>query len=251
MPEHTIVLVVEKHQPILRERGSARKGESARSRCSVWRGCPPPGACRPKRLPSASGGGPRRPPASARDTPPARRPWLPSQSPPWSDTWGCTYCEARSMMALWSKTKGIRSKSSLAFTLSVWNQCFSPAGWRGSGWGPGLHRSDWSESRCTGPDGVARKEGSRLVGLGKDRGGALLRSTLILRGPSRRPRFLLGVSMLIILSRPLSREPNTFPVLFFLPLSLVAAISRDRDLRSKSNQTLNLQQQQIQPFILN
>lgn len=68
-------------------------------------------------------------------------------------------------------------------------------------------------------------------------GGALLRSTLILRGPSRRFRFLLGVSMLIILSRPLSREPNTFPVLFFLPLSLVAAISRDRDLRSKSNQT--------------
>lgn len=55
--------------------------------------------------------------------------------------------------------------------------------------------------------------------------------TLILRGPSRRPRLLLGVSMLIILSRPLSREPNTFPPRFFFPLSSVTARSRDRDLR--------------------
>lgn len=55
--------------------------------------------------------------------------------------------------------------------------------------------------------------------------------TLILRGPSRRPRLLLGVSMLIILSRPLSREPKTLPPRFFFPLSPVEAMSRDRDLR--------------------
>lgn len=54
--------------------------------------------------------------------------------------------------------------------------------------------------------------------------------TLILRGPSRCARLLFGVSMLIILSRPLSREPKTFPPRFFFPLSPVTAMSRDRDL---------------------
>lgn len=63
--------------------------------------------------------------------------------------------------------------------------------------------------------------------------GASLLYTLILRGPERRARLLLGVSMVIILSRPLSREPNTFPPLFFFPLSPVTAMSRDRDLDSQ------------------
>jgi len=58
--------------------------------------------------------------------------------------------------------------------------------------------------------------------------------TLILRGPSRRARLLLGVSMVIILSRPLSREPNTFPALFFFPLSDVTAMSNERDLEKKT-----------------
>lgn len=54
--------------------------------------------------------------------------------------------------------------------------------------------------------------------------------TLILRGPSRGPRLLLGVSMVITLSRPLSKEPNIFPVLFLFPLSPVPAMSKERDL---------------------
>lgn len=45
---------------------------------------------------------------------------------------------------------------------------FSPAGWRGFGRGPGLGRSDWSESRCTGPNGHIREERSCLH-PGKDR----------------------------------------------------------------------------------
>lgn len=56
--------------------------------------------------------------------------------------------------------------------------------------------------------------------------------TLILRGPSRKARLLLGVSMLMTLSRPRSREPKTFPPRFFFPLSSVTARSRDRDLRT-------------------
>ncbi|TNN78732.1 hypothetical protein EYF80_010902 [Liparis tanakae] len=36
--------------------------------------------------------------------------------------------------------------------------------------------------------------------------------------------------MVIILSRPLSREPNTLPPLFFVPLSSVTAMSNDLDL---------------------
>lgn len=64
--------------------------------------------------------------------------------------------------------------------------------------------------------------------------------TLILRGPSRRARLLLGVSMVIILSRPLSREPNTFPPLFFFPpLSSVTAMSNERDLESKQGLTFS------------
>lgn len=59
--------------------------------------------------------------------------------------------------------------------------------------------------------------------------------TLILRGPSRRARLLLGVSMLITLSRPRSREPKTFPPRFFFPLSSVTARSRDRDLRTSGH----------------
>lgn len=59
--------------------------------------------------------------------------------------------------------------------------------------------------------------------------------TLILRGPSRRARLLLGVSMLMTLSRPRSREPKTFPPRFFFPLSSVTARSRDRDLRTSGH----------------
>ena len=61
--------------------------------------------------------------------------------------------------------------------------------------------------------------------------------TLILRGPSRRARLLLGVSMVITLSRPLSREPNIFPPRFFFPLSPVTAMSRDLDLEGKHDLT--------------
>lgn len=62
-----------------------------------------------------------------------------------------------------------RSRSTLVLTLFVCNQCFSLAGWRGSGSGPGLGRSDWSESRCTGPEGDAGKKGSCFGDLGRDR----------------------------------------------------------------------------------
>lgn len=63
-------------------------------------------------------------------------------------------------------------------------------------------------------------------------GGAVSLRTLILRGPSRSARRLLGVSMVIILSRPLSSEPNTFPPLLFFSLSPTTAMSSDRDLGS-------------------
>lgn len=59
----------------------------------TWRGCPPPGACRPKRLPLASGGGHRRPLASAACTLPTQMPSSPSQSRPMSDTLGYTLSE--------------------------------------------------------------------------------------------------------------------------------------------------------------
>lgn len=69
--------------------------------------------------------------------------------------------------------------------------------------------------------------------------GVWLLYTLILRGPSRRARLLLGVSMVITLSRPRSREPNIFPPLFFFPLSPVTAMSKDRDLDRKHALTFN------------
>lgn len=61
--------------------------------------------------------------------------------------------------------------------------------------------------------------------------------TLILRGASRRARLLLGVSMVITLSRPLSREPNIFAPRFFFPLSSVTAMSSDLDLERKHDLT--------------
>lgn len=64
--------------------------------------------------------------------------------------------------------------------------------------------------------------------------------TLILRGPSRRARRLFGVSMVITLSRPLSREPNIFPPRFFFPLSPVAAMSSDLDLKSTEERKKSL-----------
>lgn len=55
--------------------------------------------------------------------------------------------------------------------------------------------------------------------------------TLILRGPSRSPLFLFGVSRVMTLSRPRSRLPNTFPPLRFWALSLwQPAMSSERDL---------------------
>lgn len=57
--------------------------------------------------------------------------------------------------------------------------------------------------------------------------------TLILRGPSRGPLFLLGVSIVMTLSKPLSRLPNTFPPFRFCPLSTwQPARSSDRDLET-------------------
>lgn len=69
-----------------------------------------------------------------------------------------------------------------------------------------------------------------LEHVGQRRRHQVILCTRILRGPSRRARFLLGVSMLIILSRPLSREPKTLAPRFFFPLSPITAMSRDRDL---------------------
>lgn len=48
----------------------------------MWRECPPPDACIPKHLPSASGGGPRQLRAFAASTPPVQTPSSPSRSHP-------------------------------------------------------------------------------------------------------------------------------------------------------------------------
>lgn len=80
----------------------------------MWRGCPPPGACRPKRLPSASGGGRQQPLASAKGTPLARTPSSPSQSHPRSDTSGYTWQQ--------SQEKNKQRHQDLSQDWTVWSE---------------------------------------------------------------------------------------------------------------------------------
>lgn len=199
-------------------------------RYEMWRGCLPPDVCRPRRRPSASSCALRRPPASAVSTPPAQTPWSPSQSHPGSDTWGCTF-----------KGEGSRADDERGWTHGCEDKGLLP-------FLCVIHIFLWQDGqdlvqnlvwvRLTGQGNVvlrlkrnSKPNSSLRAQCWEQRGYGVTLRTLILRGPSRRPRLLLGVSMLIILSRPLSREPNTFPPRFFFPLSPVAAMSRERDLR--------------------
>lgn len=234
----------------------------------MWRECPPPDACIPKRLPSASGGGPQQLRAFAASTPPVQTPSSPSRSHPRFDiseyTWrkgNGNNVETLTFGPRVSKPVRRQGGNRNSYPFCVKSMFFSGrmeriwlSTWSGLVW---LVRvtlycawwktqpSHWSEflSFCC-----------KLIVFEFlfywwwiCFGGFRLSITLILRGPSRRARRLFGVSMVITLSRPLSREPNIFPPRFFFPLSPVTAKSSDLDLKSteekKKKKSLTLAQE--------
>ena len=135
-----------------------------------------------------------------------------------------------------NKKKKREKKNNNIPTLSVWSPHFCLEECGGSGWAPGPHWSGWLRSHYTGPVGQREgHSGSHTQAWAADSAGSVRssaeRPTLILRGPSRSPLFLLGVSMVMTLSSPRSKLPNTFPPFRFWALSLwQPAMSSERDL---------------------